>query len=59
MVNPHRLRQYGHVNKSKTVRRRGDRRDGRLFPSVSISQPEGTGGAKTLRLSPAMDPGQK
>jgi len=60
MVNPHRLQQYGHVSESKTVRRRGDQRLGRLFRSASISQPEGTCGAnKILRLSPVLDSGQK
>ena len=59
MVNPFWLREYGQVNKSKTVRRRGNLQDGRLVPSVSISQTAGTGVAKTLRPSPAMDPGQE
>ena len=60
MVNPHRLPQSSQVSESKTVRRKGDRRLGRLFRSASIFQPEGTSGAKkALRLSPTLESGQE
>jgi hypothetical protein len=59
MVNPRWVSQDGHVSRSITVRRRGDRRFGRLFRWASISQPEGTCTKDLLRLSPALDSGQE